>query len=39
MKYELRNKKPNKDQIIVFKVKKAFYPEVGIWQISKSDIE
>jgi hypothetical protein len=39
MKYTLREKKPNKDQIILFKVKKAFYPEVGVWQISKGDIE
>jgi hypothetical protein len=39
MKHTLKNKKPKKDEIIVFKVKKAYYPEIGIWEVSKNNIE
>ena len=39
MKYTLDKKKPEKDQIIVFKIKKAFYPEIGVWQTFDNGIE
>lgn len=31
MKYTLKEKKPNKDQVIVFKSKNSTLPEIGIW--------
>lgn len=31
MKYTLEQKKPDKDQIIVFKADRCSFPEIGIW--------
>lgn len=31
MRFTLEQKKPNKDQIIVFKSKYVLLPEIGVW--------
>ncbi len=33
MKYTIEQKKPDKDQIIVFKANHSTLPEIGIWSI------
>jgi len=39
MKKYFRKDKPNKDQIIGFKSKKGFYPEIGVFQTFDNGIE
>ena len=39
MKKYFRKDKPTKDQIIVFKATKAFYPEIGVFQTFDNGIE
>lgn len=39
MKKHFNKEKPSNDQIIVFKVKKIFYPEIGVFQTFDNGIE
>ena len=39
MKKCFTKEKPKKDQIIGFKTKKAFYPEIGVFQAFDNGIE
>ena len=39
MKKYFRKEKPKKDQIIGIKAKKAFYPEIGVFQTFDNGIE
>lgn len=39
MKKYFKKEKPSKDQIIGFKAKKAFYPEIGVFQTFDNGIE
>jgi len=38
MKYTIEQKKPDKDQIIVFKVNHCTLPEIGIWSDFKDNL-